>query len=150
MTMQLTSAAFATSEWIPEKYTGEGHDVSPPLSWTGIPKDTKELALICDDPDAPTPQPWVHWVAYRISPDTDGLPENADGSFAHGQNDFGQLGYGGPMPPEGHGIYHYFFRLYALDKSLNVSPGLTKEQLLGLMKDHILAEAELVGLYERT
>lgn len=149
MAMELTSLAFAANEWIPKKYTGEGRDVSPPLSWTGAPNGTKELALICEDPDAPTPKPWVHWVAYRISPTRGGLPENVDDSFAHGQNDFGKIGYGGPMPPKGHGMHHYSFHLYALDQSIAANPGLTKDQLLDLMKGHILAEAELIGIYER-
>ena len=149
MTMQLTSPAFAASGWVPKKYTGEGPDVSPPLVWKGVPSGTKELALICDDPDAPTPEPWVHWVAYRIPPTATGLHENIDNSFAHGQNDFGKVGYGGPMPPEGHGVHHYSFRLYALDHPIDASPGLTKKQLVELMEGHVLAEAELIGIYER-
>ena len=88
-------------------------------------------------------------MAYRITPTREGLSENADNGFAHGQNDFGKVGYGGPMPPEGHDVHHYSFRLYALDRPTNVSPGLTKEQLVDLLQGHILAEAELIGIYER-
>jgi Raf kinase inhibitor-like YbhB/YbcL family protein len=149
MAMAFTSAAFTANGPIPKKYTGEGADVSPPLAWSGVPHGTKELALICDDPDAPTPKPWVHWVVYRIPPTRSGLPENADDNFAHGQNDFGTVGYGGPKPPEGHGMHHYRFHLYALDQPTVASPGLTKEQLLAAMRGHILAETELVGTYER-
>jgi Raf kinase inhibitor-like YbhB/YbcL family protein len=118
MAMVLTSVAFPANGPIPKKYTGEGEDTSPPLSWNGLPRGVKQLALICDDPDAPTPKPWVHWVVYRIPPDRTGLPENADYSFAYGQNDFGTVAYGGPMPPEGHKVYHYLFHLYALDSLL--------------------------------
>ena len=150
MAMVLTSTAFTANGPISKKYTGEGEDISPPLSWSGLPRGVKELALICDDPDAPTPKPWVHWEVYRIPPDRSGLPENADDSFAHGQKDFGTVAYAGPMPPEGHGVHHYRFHLYALDRPTAAGPGLTKEQLLAAMKGHILAESELVGTYERT
>jgi Raf kinase inhibitor-like YbhB/YbcL family protein len=147
--MALTSAAFTANGPNPKKYTGEGADVSPPLAWSGVPHGVKELALICDDPDAPTAKPWVHWVAYKISPMQSGLPEGTRGDLTEGQNDFKKTGYGGPMPPEGHGVHHYRFHLYALDQPTVAGPGLTKEQLLAAMKGHILAEAELVGTYER-
>src|ERR671918_1987590 len=100
MALQLTSPAFEANGYIPKKYTGEGQDVSPPLSWTGIPQGTKELALLCEDPDAPMPKPWVHWVAYRIPPSVTELPESVSENIVQGQNDFGKVGYGGPMPPE--------------------------------------------------
>ena len=149
MTITVTSPAFAANGPIPKHYTGEGDDVSPPLSWSGVPEGAKELALICDDPDAPTAKPWVHWVIYTIPPMQTGLPEGAQNDFTAGQNDFHQTGYGGPMPPPGHGVHHYHFRLYALDAALLVGPGLTKEQLLAAMQGHIMAEGELVGTYER-
>lgn len=148
-TLTLTSSAFAADRPIPRKYTGEGADVSPPLSWSGIPAGSKELALICDDPDAPQATPWVHWVAYAIPPMLTGLPEKAHENVREGRNDFGHLGYSGPMPPEGHGVHHYYFRLYALEQPLQRGPGLTKEQLLEAMQGHVLAEGELVGTYER-
>jgi Raf kinase inhibitor-like YbhB/YbcL family protein len=149
-TMTLTSSAFAANAAITRKYTGEGDDISPPLSWSGIPKDARALALICDDPDAPQPTPWVHWVAYNILPTRAGLPENAQAHLMQGQNDFGKRSYGGPMPPQRHGVHHYHFRLYALDSPIKAGPGLTKDQLLDAMKGYILAEGELVGTYERT
>jgi Raf kinase inhibitor-like YbhB/YbcL family protein len=149
-TITLTSAAFAANAVIPQKYTGEGEDISPPLSWSGIPQGTKALARICEDPDAPQPTPWVHWVAYNIPPTQTGLPENAQDRLVQGRNDFGKSGYGGPMPPQGHGVHHYHFRLCAVDAPMEAGPGLTKDQLLDAMRGHILAEGELVGTYERT
>lgn len=149
MTITVQSSGFAAGERIPEKYTGEGLDVSPPLSWSGIPAGTKEIALICDDPDAPTPKPWVHWVAYKIPPDSGGLAEGSAGDAVEGKNDFGRIGYGGPMPPPGHGVHHYYFKTYALDTELGLKPGASKDQLLKAMEGHVLAQGELVGTYER-
>jgi Raf kinase inhibitor-like YbhB/YbcL family protein len=145
----LTSPAFPAQSPIPRKYTGEGQDISPPLAWSGVPQDAKELALICEDPDAPPPTPWVHWVAYGIPPTQQGLPEGAHEHLTQGQNDFHKTGYAGPMPPPGHGVHHYHFRLYALDAPLQAGPGLTKKQLQAAMRGHILAEGELIGTYER-
>lgn len=149
MTLTLTSTAFTAQGAIPKQYTGEGADVSPPLAWSGVPQGAKELALICDDPDAPTPTPWVHWVVYTIPPMHSGLPEGARHDLTEGRNDFNHTGYNGPMPPPGHGVHHYHFHLYALDVALLAPPGLTKAQLLEAMRGHILAETELVGTYER-
>jgi Raf kinase inhibitor-like YbhB/YbcL family protein len=148
--IELTSPAFAANGRIPKQYTGEGTNISPPLSWRGVPKEAKELALICDDPDAPTPKPWVHWVVYKIPPTKSGLPENAHASLVQGQNDFGTRGYGGPMPPKGHGVHRYQFHLYALDQPLNARAGLTKDQLLEAIRGHVLDEGRLVGVYERS
>jgi Raf kinase inhibitor-like YbhB/YbcL family protein len=155
--LTITSTAFADGQPIPKKYTGEGEDISPPLSWTGVPPTAKELALICDDPDAPRPQPWVHWVICKLPADTKGLPEKVakTGSLTEpvkalqGRNSWGNPGYGGPLPPPGHGVHHYHFKLYALDASLEAQPGLEKEQLLAKMKGHIVAEGELIGTYQR-
>jgi Raf kinase inhibitor-like YbhB/YbcL family protein len=151
--MNVTSSAFKNGQPIPKKYTGEADDISPPLAWGDPPKGTQEFALIGDDPDAPSPQPWVHWVIYGIAPDARALPEgvksNAPGqgtnSFTSGAN----TGYRGPMPPPGHGTHHYHFKLYALDKKLDLQPGATKQQLLDAMKGHVLGEGEIVGTYER-
>jgi len=157
MTMELASAAFAAGERIPVRFTGDGEDFSPALSWTGVPKGTKQLTLLCDDPDAPTPEPWVHWLIYMIPAETTGLPENVAKTDAppkpagsrQGKNSWGKLGYGGPAPPRGHGLHHYHFRLYALDVELTLTPGQTKKDLLKVMKGHILAEDEFIGTYER-
>ncbi|MGQ9650988.1 MAG: YbhB/YbcL family Raf kinase inhibitor-like protein [Phycisphaerae bacterium] len=155
--MTLKSPAFGPNQAIPRKYTGDGEDKSPPLSWSGAPDGTKELALIVDDPDAPTPTPWVHWVLYAIPPDTTSLPEGITPSLRvseppglmQGKNSFGKVGYGGPAPPRGHGRHRYFFKLYALNAPLGVEAGLSKEALLKAMSGHVLAEGELVGTYER-
>jgi Raf kinase inhibitor-like YbhB/YbcL family protein len=153
--LTITSSAFAHNATIPRKYTGDGQDISPPLSWSGLPEGTKELALIVDDPDAPTPQPWVHWVAYHIPPDTSALPEGVapslrgPGSILQGKNSWPKVGYGGPSPPRGHGLHHYHFRLYALDAPLGLEPGLTKDAVLKAMKGHVLAEGVLTGTYQR-
>jgi Raf kinase inhibitor-like YbhB/YbcL family protein len=156
--IKLVSPAFEAEAAIPKKYTGEGDDVSPPLEWSGLPEGTRELALICDDPDAPSPQPWVHWVLYKIPADSKGLPEgvettarpkdpagalNGRNSWPAGEN----LGYRGPMPPKGR--HRYYFKLYALDEALEVEPGLTKSKLLEKLSGHVLGEGQLMGTYER-
>jgi Raf kinase inhibitor-like YbhB/YbcL family protein len=149
VTLALASAAFQPGAKIPKRHTGEGADVSPPLAWSGLPPGTRELALIGDDPDAPRPAPWVHWVIYGIPITVTEFKEGLTGTGIEGTNDFGNVGYGGPMPPKGHGVHRYFFRLYALDKSLAGAPGWTKERLLSEMKGHVLEVAELMGTYER-
>src|SRR5215468_10586403 len=111
MGIVISSSAFESQRAIPTKHTGEGADASPPLKWSGLPAGTKELALICDDPDAPTPKPWVHWVLYRLAPTLSGLEEGGNGGGLEGVNDFRRKGYGGPMPPPGHGVHHYHFKL---------------------------------------
>ncbi len=160
MSLRLTSEAFANNEAIPKRFTADGEDLSPPLAWSGAPQGVKEYALICDDPDAPTDQPWVHWVLYKIPPDTTSLPgglgkhailEKPSGA-RQGKNSWpkGQtIGYRGPAPPPGHGTHHYHFKLRALDTELDLAPGADKDQLLAAMKGHILASAELVGTYSR-
>jgi Raf kinase inhibitor-like YbhB/YbcL family protein len=160
MAFKLSSTAFEPGRVIPRKHTGEGEDVSPPLSWEHVPDGTKEFALICDDPDAPTPQPWVHWVIYGIPAEVRHLPEGIKNDpkltqpilALQGKNswDSGKtIGYRGPMPPPGHGTHHYHFKLYALDTPLELAPGATKDQLLRAMKGHVVALAELIGTYER-
>ena len=149
MAIEISSPAFSAGDVIPKKYTGEGEDVSPPLEWTGLPAETKEIALICDDPDAPTAEPFVHWVIYKIPGDRTSLSEgNAQGAL-EGENDFGGTGYNGCMPPEGHGVHHYHFKVYALDTELEAEAGLSKAQLLEEMEGHVLDEGELIGTYER-
>lgn len=152
MTIKLKSAAFANGGMIPKKCTCDGEDVSPPLSWTGIPVAVKGFALICDDPDAPMGT-WVHWVLFNLPPETKDLPENIppqtmlENGAKQGKNDFGKVGYGGPCPPSG--VHRYFFKIYALDLELALEGGATKEQLLNAMQGHILAHGELMGTYKR-
>lgn len=150
--MKITSAAFNEGEMIPRKYTCDGQDISPPLTWSEIPEGTKSLALISDDPDAPMGT-WVHWVYYDIPADRTELPENvspdekpAPGG-TQGMTDFGRIGYGGPCPPGG--THRYFFKLYALDTILDLDAGTTKGALLNAMEGHILGETQLMGKYRR-
>ena len=157
MTLQLSSTAFKEGAPIPKQFTGDGADTSPPLQWAGIPEGSKSFALICDDPDAPRAEPWVHWVIYAIPTSAPGLAEGVPGDArlrfpagaVQGKNDFGRSGYGGPAPPRGHGTHHYHFRLYALSKPLGLEPGATKKQVLAAMKGKVLEEACLTGIYSR-
>ncbi len=156
MTLKLSSPAFGPNDSIPEKYTCEGEDLSPPLTWTGVPQGTRSLALIVDDPDAPDPahprMTWVHWVLFNISPETVALLEGAakapPSGGRHGLNDWKRTGYGGPCPPIGR--HRYFHKLYALDIALDAALSPTKDELEKAMKGHILAQAELVGTYQKT
>ena len=150
--MELTSTAFGDGEEIPRAHARDGGDASPPLSWSGAPDGTKAFALVCDDPDAPRATPWVHWVLADLPAGATGLPGAKHGASKDGvpgRNDFGELGYGGPAPPRGHGTHHYHFRVYALDRKLGVSRGVTKDELLRAMTGHVLAEARLTGTYRR-
>jgi len=150
--MQLSSSAFATGGAIPRAHTGEGEDVSPALSWSGAPDHGRSFALICHDPDAPLVTPgqygYVHWVLYNIPASVSQLPQGC-GDYTSGRNDFGNAGYGGPMPPEGHGTHHYFFWLLALDREPNLDPGLTLWQLLEQVEPNVVAMNRLVGTYRR-
>lgn len=152
MNIEIKSAAFEQGGMIPKQYTCDGKDISPPLVWSGIPAETKSLALICDDPDAPMGT-WVHWVIFNIPPQETGLPEGVPGSATlkngavHGKNDFRRLGYGGPCPPSG--THRYFFKVYALDKVLDLDPGDSKAGLLRAMEGHIVAQGQLIGRYKR-
>ena len=153
MSLVLKSAAFSEGGWIPEKYTCDGDNVSPPLEWSGLPAGTASLALICDDPDAPMGI-WVHWLIYNIPAETNGLPEGVpaskstlDNGAIQGTNSWGRIGYGGPCPPSG--THRYFFRLYALGTKLELKPGATKAQVLSAMEGHVLDKCELMGRYSK-
>jgi Raf kinase inhibitor-like YbhB/YbcL family protein len=155
MAMSLNSPAFEQNGHIPSKYTCEGEDISPPLAWNGVPNGAKSLVLIIDDPDAPDPKApkmvWVHWVLYNLAPDTKGLPENAGKAglpqgTLRGVNDFKKTEYGGPCPPIGR--HRYFHKLYALDITLDLKRP-TKAQIEQAMKGHVLANAELIGTYQK-
>ena len=151
-TMQLTSPAFQNGGAIPTKHTGEGEDVSPALSWRDAPAETKSFAVICHDPDAPLVTPgrygYVHWVLYDIPAGATGLTE-ATSDYTQGVSDFGKPGYGGPMPPPGHGVHHYFFWLLALDTELALSAGLGMWELLDKVEPHVVGMNRLVGTYRR-
>ncbi|WP_018138052.1 MULTISPECIES: YbhB/YbcL family Raf kinase inhibitor-like protein [unclassified Thioalkalivibrio] len=150
--LQLSSSAFGPGQPIPKRHTGEGEDTSPALKWSNLPRETRSLAVICHDPDAPLIKSgtygFVHWVLYNLPPDTDGLPEAATLGDV-GENDFGGTGYGGPMPPEGHGKHHYFFWLLALDRDLQLPAGLTLWQFLERAEPHVIGMNRLVGTYQR-
>jgi Raf kinase inhibitor-like YbhB/YbcL family protein len=153
MAFELTSPAFKEGERIPDRYTCEGEDVSPPLHWSVPPAATKSFVVIADDPDAPGGT-WVHWVIYNLSLDLRGLPESIPAKdhwlngALQGLTDFKRVGYGGPCPPPGK-PHRYYFKLYALDAVLNLKPRATKIQVLEACKGHVLAEAQLMGRFGR-
>jgi Raf kinase inhibitor-like YbhB/YbcL family protein len=152
MQLAITSAAFSEGGMIPRQYSCDGPDISPDISWQGVPEGSRSLALICDDPDAPVGT-WVHWVLFNIPAGEKGLaaeiPPDAtlSNGALHGTNDFRRLGYGGPCPPRG--THRYFFKLYALDTLLPLDAGATKAQVEAAMAGHILAQAHLMGKYKR-
>jgi Raf kinase inhibitor-like YbhB/YbcL family protein len=152
-TMKLTSPAFTEGAMIPEKYTCDGQDISPPLAWAEVPGGARTLALICDDPDAPVGT-WVHWVAFNLPPAVVGLSEAAGGAEktlknggVQGTNSWRRIGYGGPCPPGG--THRYYFKLYALDNTLSLGSNATAKDVQAAMKGHIVAEAQLMGRYKR-
>jgi hypothetical protein len=154
--LTLTSAAFSGGQPIPKKYTCEGDDRSPPLAWSGVPAGTRSFALIVDDPDAPDPaaprMTWVHWVLYNLPATTTALSEDSSGGALpmgaiEGRNDFGRVRFGGPCPPVGR--HRYFHKLYALDIVLPAGNPLDKPALEAAMKGHVLAQAELMGTYQK-
>jgi Raf kinase inhibitor-like YbhB/YbcL family protein len=153
-TMRIISTAFSHEGAIPSMYTCEGKDLSPPVSWLDLPPETKSLALIVDDPDAPDPaapkMTWVHWVLYNLPPTVDGLPESVKAlppGTKEGINDWKRTGYGGPCPPVGR--HRYFHKLYALDAVLPDLKQPTKAKLEDAMRGHILSEARLMGTYQK-
>jgi Raf kinase inhibitor-like YbhB/YbcL family protein len=146
----ITSKAFAESEMIPSKYTCDAENISPEISWSKGPDNTKTYAMICDDPDAPS-KVWVHWVVYNIPSNVEELNEkfSTDSTYnniVNGINDFKTLGYSGPCPPSG--THHYHFKIYALDCKLNLKAGSSKADLETAMKDHILASGILTGKFK--
>lgn len=149
----LKSSAFQAGSDIPAKFSCQGPDISPPLSWADPPSGTQSFALIVDDPDAPAGT-WVHWVAYDLPANVHGLPENVpkqrdlSAGGQQGVNSFEKVGYGGPCPPPGN-PHRYVFKLYALDTRLNLKPGATKEVIEHAMNGHVLATAELAGRFGR-
>ena len=153
MAFTLASTSFAQGGDIPRKFTCDGADVSPELSWNGAPTGARSFALIADDPDAPAGT-WTHWVLYDLPPATSSLPEGVSkteelsSGGRQGRNDFRKIGYGGPCPPPGK-PHRYFFKLYALDRLLNLSPGSSKQEVEEAMQGHILAQAEWMGKYRR-
>jgi Raf kinase inhibitor-like YbhB/YbcL family protein len=144
--LKLSSPAFKHHEAIPAKHAGDGEDVAPELSWSGVPDGTEAFAIVVHDPDAPLVDGFTHWVAYGIAADATGLPEGG-GSVTEGVNSFGESRYNGPAPPPGHGTHHYYFWIYALDEDLDLPPGLNRRALLERIEDHVIEQARLVGTY---
>lgn len=151
--MQITSHNFSAFANIPQQYTGEGDDISPALHWHDAPSETQSFAVICHDPDAPKVDAngvygYTHWVLYNIPGDVSSLPEGCV-DYTAGINDGGNLGYNGPMPPEGHGKHHYYFWIIALDTVTDLPEGLSQQALLTKIEPNILGMNRLIGSYQR-
>lgn len=157
MAFSIKSSAFHPNMLIPTQYTGEGDDLSPPLEWEDAPRGTQEYALICEDPDAPQDTPFVHWLLYHIPNSVRSLAEGIPNEqmLTHpfkanqGVNSFDFVGYSGPLPPIGHGLHHYLFKLYALRSPIKLDPGASKEDLLHAMEGRILDATQMIGKYIR-
>jgi hypothetical protein len=154
--LKLTSPAFEYNKMIPKKYTADGEDVSPPLTWGRGPAQTKDYVLIVEDPDVSGKQPYVHWIVYNIPADQTSLPDGASGvngmrgqsGLKEGKNSKGLIGYVGPEPSPGK-AHRYFFQLFAIDAPLNLQPGADKKAVMEAMQGHALLQGELIGKYQR-
>lgn len=153
--VDISSPAFAHNGNIPDAYAGDSGR-SPPLHFGTPPRNTKELVLLCEDPDAPLPRPFVHWIAFGITPDVGELPEGLPPSAAplvsgvhQGRNTMRKDGYVGPAPPPGHGPHHYHFQVFALDSRLDATAPVTRARLVDAMRGHIIGFGELIGIYEK-
>jgi Raf kinase inhibitor-like YbhB/YbcL family protein len=151
--IEVRSSAFGEGDRIPSDFTCDGADMSPPIEWSGVPATAQSLAIIVDDPDAPSGN-WTHWLVYGLPPDLTQLKagiaaeEELPGGALQGRTDFGRTGYGGPCPPSGE--HRYFFKVYALNAMLRLKSGVSKQELLRAMQGHILAEGVLMGRYDRS
>ena len=154
MSLSLSSPAFAANQRIPNHFSRDGANLSPPIEWQGAPRGTRSFALIVEDPDAPSGT-FRHWAAYDIPGDSQRIAEGAGSrqqgaAMQMGTNDFGNTQYDGPQPPSGHGTHHYYFRLFALDvPSLEISEQCSAEDVLSAAQEHVLEEAQTVGTFER-
>ncbi len=147
MKLDVSSSAFSEGQSIPEKYSCDGQDASPPIKWSGAPANAKSIAIICEDPDAPSGT-FTHWVLYDLPGATKELAEGSSDGGKEGANGFGKKGYGGPCPPPGR-PHRYFFRVYALDTPSLGDAGRSKEEVTAAMQGHILAQGQLMGTYKR-
>jgi len=151
MAITVSSKSFNHNDFIPSKHGYRGGNISPHLSWSNLPTNTKSIAIICDDPDAPSGD-FVHWVIYNIPSNINELPENVpqvkewQNGILQGINDFGKIGYGGPCPP--FGVHRYFFKVYALNKVLDLKPGLRKSELLREISPYIIGEGQIMGKFK--
>lgn len=152
-TIKISSKSFTSGGTIPKDYTADGKDISPELSWSSPPKGTKSFALTCEDPDAPAGT-WFHWIVFNIPADTQNLKSNMSkkpklkNGVIQGSNDFRKSGYNGPSPPKGP-AHHYNFKLFALDSKLKLKPGCTKQQFYKAIKDKVLGQGVVTGIYQR-
>jgi Raf kinase inhibitor-like YbhB/YbcL family protein len=152
----VASPAFTTGEPIPDRYADYGDGVSPELSWSAAPEGTKSFVLMMEDPDAPEPKPYVHWLMYAIPREVTELPEGIDASTRlpdlhgamQGRNSAGTIGHFGPRPPKTHPPHHYHFQVFALDAMLSLDPGVDRARLLSALKGHVLAAGQLIGTYQ--
>ena len=144
--MKITSSAFNEGGSIPSKFTCDGSDTSPPLQVTSVPPGAKSFVLIVDDPDAPGGL-FTHWLVWNIAPQTNSIAEGTAPKGVHGTNDFGKSGYGGPCPPSG--THRYLFKIFALDRELDLRSGARRSQVDAAMKGHVVARGELIGRYSR-
>jgi Raf kinase inhibitor-like YbhB/YbcL family protein len=144
--MKITSSAFQDGGNIPSKFTCDGGDASPPLQIADVPSGAKSVVLVVDDPDAPSGL-FTHWMVWNISPQTNAIAEGTTPKGVHGTNDFGKSGYGGPCPPSG--THRYYFKIFALDRELDLPSGAKRRQLDAAMKGHVVAQGELMGRYSR-
>jgi len=155
--IEVSSTAFVEGGAIPRRYAGDGDDVSPALSWSRVPDRTRSVAVLCEDPDAPFPSPFVHWLVHGLPAMVHSLPEGVGKSAtvpgvpaAHqGSNSGHDTGYMGPMPPPGHGVHHYYFQVFALDAALDLDESPTRDELVRAMRGHVLASGSLIGTYVR-
>jgi len=147
VSMRLWSTAFESGAALPQDHVRAGRNVSPDLSWSGIPADTAEMVVTCVDADAPLLRGAVHWIVCSIPPDVSGISEGGGDEFIVGELSSGLIGYNGPNPPVGHGVHHYFFWLYALDVSLGLPWGVRYADVIDAMDGHVLAQQRLVGTY---
>ena len=149
--LAVTSAEFAHGESLPVASTVDGAGRAPTVAWSGLPPGTKSVALVCEDPDAPFPEPFVHWLAYGISPGAASVgPEVPSSDAIHfGKNTKHGIGYAPAAPPPGHGVHHYHFQVFALDTPVDLEPGADRAMLVARMKGHIVGWGELIGTFER-
>lgn len=150
--VSLTSPEFAHGERLPVDATVDGAGRPPILEWSGVPPSAQSVALVCEDPDAPLPEPFVHWLAYGIAPSTTSVgpaPAHSGSALHLGRNTKHGIGYAPAAPPPGHGAHHYHFQVFALDTPIDLDPGADRAKLVERMKDHIVGWGELVGIYER-
>lgn len=144
--LSISSTAFEAGGRIPDRFANDKGNDQPEMHISGVPEGTVELAIICHDPDAPLPYGFTHWTLYGIAPDTQVIPENGEGQFRVGLNEFGNAGYGGPQPPDGHGPHHYYFWVYALGTQVDGAP--SRNEFLETYGDHIIEQNRVVGIYE--